>query len=88
MKCIKPKKCFNWAWDDICLSLCVPCLNPYRCQYHLTFPASLSSADVLDILYRDFMQISCPIKNCRECKNYLICNMYLISIRMIERGDY
>ena len=88
MTCIKPKKCFYWAWDDICLTQCKPCKNPYRCQDVVRYPAYMNQEDVSDIVHVDFMQIHCPIMKCAACKNTVVCNMYLLAIRMIERGDY
>ena len=88
MKCIKPKKCFYWAWDDICLSMCEPCKNPYRCTVKITYPDCMTINDIIDMIMDDFLSILCPIGKCSICSNKLRCDMLLMSMRMIERGDY
>ena len=88
MTCIKPKKCFYWAWDDICLSLCKPCKNPYRCTYKIEYPDCMNINEIRDMIMDDFLSILCPIEKCSTCNNEVRCDMLLLSMNMIERGEY
>lgn len=91
MKVIKPQPCLNLGYEDICLSLCVPCKNPYHCTYH---PANMkrlvrTCKDVYYIALRSHTEIDCSeIRSCNVCRYRPSCWMHLIAFDMIIGGEY
>lgn len=92
MELIYPRKCFyHEECENICLSLCTTCDNPYRCKYHTPRRPCTTTDDILVWMWENDIcafHFSLDYYGCDGCPRECACNMVLLARDLIMRGVY
>lgn len=81
MELIYPRKCFyHEECENICLSLCTTCDNPYRCKYHTPRRPFYSAGDLIVWIWENDIcnfHFSDDYYGCDGCFRHCACDMIM-----------